>query len=189
MGIRSVKGGVFNMLCHWRLLVCLPMVGVVGGCVSEDMQDLDEFIAQKNTIEGSHPEPIREPEPYVAFTYPGHNRDPFDMSAIKAMVAEPGEPEAPRCPDLIDWSRPLEYLESFPLDGLAMVGTLEQEGVRWALVKTPDKTIQRVTVDNYLGLNRGRIMNITQTSIELAEVVPDGFGCWKRRENQVALSD
>ena len=70
-----------------------------------------------------------------------------------------------------------------------MVGTLEQEGTRWALIRTPDETIQRVKKDNYMGLNRGRIMDITQSRVELVEIVPDGFGGWKKRENEIALSE
>ncbi len=172
----------------WSWWLPLLLAVFVGGC-STDMTDLEAFIAQKRTIEGTHPAPIKEPAPYVAFDYPGHQRDPFDSTVIKLREGPVESTEPDPCKELIDWARPLEYLESFPLDTLRMVGMIEQDGLRWALVQTPDKTIQRVKQDHYMGLNRGRIMSVTETKIQLVEVVPDGFGCWKHRGNEIALSD
>jgi type IV pilus assembly protein PilP len=70
-----------------------------------------------------------------------------------------------------------------------MVGTLNQGGTDWALVQTPDGTIQRVTSGNYMGQNYGKITQISDASIMLREIVPDGFGGYMEREGSVALSE
>jgi len=187
---RFLGGGFKRMQKFASLGAIFAIPWLLTACGERDMQDLEQFVAKKNTVEGIPPKPIREPEPYIAFEYPGHSRDPFDSSVLKVRVEEPGDdPSKPQGADLIDWNRTLEYLESFPLDSLRMVGTLEQNDTRWALIRTPDETIQRVKKDNYMGLSRGRIMEITQSRVELVEIVPDGFGGWKKRENEMALSE
>ena len=70
-----------------------------------------------------------------------------------------------------------------------MVGTMSQNQELWALVKTPDNTIQRVAGGSYLGQNNGRIIDISSGGIELVEIIPDGFGGWREREGNIALSE
>lgn len=88
-----------------------------------------------------------------------------------------------------DSNRPREALEAFPLDTLRMVGTLDQGGQSWGLVRANDGTIHRVQPGNYLGQNHGRIANITEYEIELVEIVPDGLGGWIERQASLALSE
>jgi len=160
---------------------------IVGGCAPGDMGDLKTYIQKTKAERHGQIEAIPEMEPYEAFEYPDHARDPFD-----ADVVETGPEQAPagkRREELIDPDRPREYLEGFPLDSLRMVGTLERGGTQWALIKTPEQTIQRVKEGNYIGQNHGRITEITESKIYLTEVVPDGLGGWERKENSIALSD
>mgnify|MGYP003483729953 CR=1 FL=1 len=46
-------------------------------------------------------------------------------------------------------------------------------GQQYALVQRPDGSVASVRVGNYLGLNDGRIVEITPTQINLIEIVPD----------------
>jgi type IV pilus assembly protein PilP len=66
-----------------------------------------------------------------------------------------------------------------------MVGTLEQEEVTWGLVQTNDGTIHRVKQGNYVGQNHGRIVRVSDSLIELTELVPAGRGFVER---EAALS-
>ena len=59
-----------------------------------------------------------------------------------------------------DPNRPKEPLESFPLDGLDMVGTLGEGGTLVGLVMDPERVIHRVNVGNYMGQTDGRITAI-----------------------------
>jgi type IV pilus assembly protein PilP len=87
-----------------------------------------------------------------------------------------------------DPNRRKEELESYALDSLRMVGTLEQEEQTWGLVKTSDGTIHRVAPGNYLGQNDGRITQISEEKIELIELVPTGSG-FLEKEAAVALGE
>ena len=88
-----------------------------------------------------------------------------------------------------DPNRTPEFLESFPLDTLRMVGTLSQGEYLWALIRTPDSTIQRVSEGNYMGQNYGKVVQVSDGDIKLTEIVPDGYGGWRERASSVALSE
>ena len=62
-----------------------------------------------------------------------------------------------------------------------MVGSLSQDGEVWALIRQDSGSIHRVQVGNHLGLNHGKVVNITEQSIQLMEIVPNGQGCWEAR--------
>lgn len=160
------------------------VISSLAGC-EQNNQDLQDYISEvKSQPTGDIP-PIPVIPPYDPFEYPEHNRDPFDSSIVSpALMPLPKSTSGVQ----IDRNRPKEYLESFPLDALRMVGTMKQDGQLWALLKTPDGTIQRVRTGNYVGQNYGRITKITDLKIELIEIVPDGFGGYKERPAAIALS-
>jgi len=59
-----------------------------------------------------------------------------------------------------DPERPREVLEKYPLDNLAMKGTLGSDGQTWALIKAADETLHRVTVGNHIGLYHGVVQQV-----------------------------
>jgi type IV pilus assembly protein PilP len=87
-----------------------------------------------------------------------------------------------------DLQRRREPLESYPLDTLRMVGTLEQAGLRYALLQA-DKTVLRVKVGNYVGQNFGMISRITESAVELKEIVQDASGEWIERPATLELQE
>ena len=170
-----------------RLLSALIVSSFLFGC-GDDMSDLNAYVAQVKARKPGGIEPLPEVKPYQHFEYDADNkRDPFDSSVIAAAVVKTREPSNSQLSP--DPNRTPEFLEAFPLDTLRMVGTLEQKGTRWALIKTPDKTIQRVARGNYIGQNYGKIKIVTELGIDLTEIIPDGFGGWRERETYVALSE
>ncbi len=156
----------------------------LAGCAG-DMSDLQVYVEKVKVQKSTGIKPIPEIKPYESFQYPNHTKDPFDT----AILAAAPPPTQARTGVQIDETRPREFLESFPLDTLRMVGTLEQQETVWALIRTPDGTIQRVTVGNYMGQNNGEIMQIFETSVTLKEYVPDGFGGYLEREGSIAVSE
>ena len=170
-----------------KISVSLLMCFILLGC-GKSMEDLHHYVEEVKARKSSGIKPPPESPIYKPFAYQGDNRrDPFDSSVIANGPNENGQIVAP---DLSpDPDRSPEFLESFPLDTLRMVGTLAQGPILWALVRTPDATIQRVTGGNYMGQNYGRINRISDSGIDLTEIVPDGFGNWKERKTYVALSD
>lgn len=168
-----------------RKFIPLMVPLLLAGCASKDMSDLNDYVAEVKGRPPSGIEPIPEIKQVVGFTYEDKNRrDPFtrqeDATAATETVLDNGIRPDP--------NRRKEELESFSLDSLRMVGTLEQEEQTWGLVKTTDGTIHRVTAGNYMGQNDGRITRISEDKIELIELVPTGSG-FLEKEAAVALGE
>jgi type IV pilus assembly protein PilP len=164
----------------------IVLAGVVLAGCADDMSDLRAYVDEVKARPTAPIEPIPEVEPFENFRYPDHGIDPFDA----ALVASALSAQSPNISSItIDPNRPREFLESFPLDTLTMVGTLARAEDLYALVQTREGTIQRVQVGNYMGQNYGEIIEIADTAILLREIVPDGLGGYTERETRVALSD
>lgn len=73
-----------------------------------------------------------------------------------------------------DITRVKEPLEQYELSQLVFRGVVvSPEGQRYALIQRPDGSVASVKVGDYLGLNDGRIVEITPTQVNLIEIVPD----------------
>ena len=146
--------------------------------------DLDVYINQIKARPGGRIEPLPEITPYETFNYIADRqgiRSPFRPDTPQAA----GGGSGPR-PDV---ERSREYLESFPLDTLGMVGTLHIDETMYGLVQTTDGLIHRVIPGNYIGQNDGRITEISESEIELVEIISDGIGGYIERDAAVGLSD
>jgi type IV pilus assembly protein PilP len=86
-----------------------------------------------------------------------------------------------------DTTRPREPLEAYGLNELALVGILQVGGQPSALVRAPGGQVHRLRVGNYMGNDFGRIISITESSIQLIEVVPTGRGGWVERTTRLSL--
>lgn len=160
----------------------LPIAVLVAGCGDPGMDDLHEFIKETKAKRPGPIPPIPEVRQTEGFVYvPGGRRDPFEpeRELEEQEVAQVDSGPRP------DPNRRKEELEAYALDTLRMVGTLQQEDVTWGLVQTNDGTIHRVKQDNYLGQNHGRIIRVSDSVIELTELVPAGRGYIER---EAALS-
>jgi type IV pilus assembly protein PilP len=168
-------------LLRWILLVLLTTI--LGGC-SSSHSDLDAYIEDVKRKTKGKVEPLPEVKTYESEVYAaGDLRDPFTP-----YEEEPSEELSPPGP-VPDTNRKREALEAFPLDSLAFVGHLEKDGTLWGLVQAPDDSIYRVSVGNHMGKNYGEILNISESSITLKEIIPSGSGGWVEREASLALTE
>ncbi|KPK40566.1 MAG: hypothetical protein AMJ69_01880 [Gammaproteobacteria bacterium SG8_47] len=168
----------------WSALgICI----LLAGCSSTNYGDLEEFVADTKASTRGKVDPLPEVQPYETFAYAAQElRDPFSS------FMEAPEEEQPQVVDTgirPDVNRRREALEEFPLDSLKLVGQLEKGGTRWALVAAPDNTIHRITPGNYLGQNYGEVKSVTETSVELTEIVPNGLGGWIERQASLTLPE
>lgn len=163
----------------FTLLLCLVACGN-----EESMNELKVYV-QKIKARPARPiEPLPEVKPYQGFTYSAQDlRSPFvppePEEEIDKVVADNGIH-----PDV---ERRKELLENYPIDTLKMVGTLEREGRKWAIIVDKDGNAHRITVGNHLGQNHGRVEKIDDEKIELKEIVTDGRGGWQERQASMAL--
>ena len=168
----NVKSAIFIASCTLLL----------GACSGEEHSDLREFVKESDKMPGGRIPPLPEVKPYEPFAYNAYDlTDPFKPRKIEPPKTAAKGGIQP------DFNRQREALESFPLENLAMVGTLQQKGQVFALVRAPDKGLYRVSSGNYLGQNFGRIVGITETDIKLKEIVQDGTGDWSERVSTLQL--
>jgi len=168
----------------WVAVCALP--AVLGGCAGGGLQDLQAYVRDVKARPSPPIEPIPEVHQIETFTYVGDGRrDPFAPVVGAQEQAQQAKPSGLH-PDFL---RPKEELEQFPLDSLRMVGTLEQQNVIWALIRSKDRVIHRVKAGNYLGQNHGQISRITAGKIELTEIVPDGQGGYRERQASLELAE
>lgn len=169
----------------------IALIGLVlAGCVQEDpLVDLRDYVEEIDARpSGTIPPP---PEfatfEFVSYTASGE-RSPFE--APRPVELDPEETETPRSNVRPDPDRVPEYLESFRVENLTMVGTLAglREGDLWGLIRDGDGEIHRVQVGNYLGRNHGEIISISETQIDLIEIVPSGQDNWVERPRAIVLS-
>ena len=143
---------------------------------------------------GGRIEPLPEVKPYEAYTYTAGQAgktDPFE-SFYQVRVSEVEVDENAGLSEEMEKQlrdRNREELEKYELDSLKMVGILENEGIKWGIVKDPDGNVSPVKVGNYMGRNVGKIVNIFEDRIELREIVRNNQGRWEEREAAIALVD
>jgi len=167
-----------------RWLAAALLATTLGACGPE-MAELQRYIDEVKARPGGRIEPLPEIRPAPTFVYePGDRRSPFMPDTPQQRVSN--DPNAVDGPDP---TRPREFLEQFPLDTLRMVGTLRGRTGTFGLVQGADGLVHRVTVGNHMGQNYGRITSITESEIELVEIISDGLGGYIERPAAVGLAD
>lgn len=171
-----------------KMTIAALAVLIIAGCSGDNLSDLRGFVQAEKVKPGGRVEPIPEVKPFESFTYVVNGRkSPFQPWGLNGGVAKSsGASSGGLHPDP---NRRREALESFPLDTLHMVGTLSRKDGMWAIIKAPDGLVYRVTRNNYLGQNYGRITKISEEKVELVEIVPDGLGGWQERQASLVLAD
>lgn len=154
-------------------------------------QDLVGFVntTKQQAEKATSVEALPDIKPYETYLYKvDGKRDPFAPTLVidEATETATGEGVHP------DPNRRKEALESYPLDSLRMVGTLQRDDQLWAIIKVinnPDSGIHRVITGNYMGQNHGQIVRISEEQVELVEIIPNGLGGWRESETSIALSE
>ena len=123
-----------------------------------------------------------DPEPYSA----AQAVEPF--STQKLTVAIKQEARGPNSLLAAELNRRKEPLEAFPLDSMSMVGSVQRGGRPFALLRV-DNLLYQVKTGDYLGQNYGRVTKITETGIDLREIVQDAAGEWIERSASLQLQE
>lgn len=164
---------------YWLLL--LPFL--FAGCGGEEFQDLRDFVKNAGADMRGKVEPPPDIKPYEPFTYENDAGipDPFKPRKQDARNANRSGQNLPNL------DRPKEELEDFPLESLKMVGYLFQKGVGHAVIRSAEGKIYRIKAGNYIGLNFGQVISVTETEIKIKEMVQDSVGDWSERESSLLL--
>ncbi len=170
-----------------RLLLMMAATAILTACGGDGHQDLRDYVAEVKARDKSAIAPLPEIKTFETFVFDESGlRDPFEPAEIAQDSVEMSVGNGGIHPDA---GRRKEELESYSLDSLRMMGTLELKGLYWGLIKAGDGTIHRVLPGNYLGMNHGKINRILGDRIELTEIIADGAGSWNERQAAIALAE
>ena len=170
------------------VVFCVVSVAL-SGCIDRDTSDLEAYAQKILARKGTRIDELPPVEPYEVYTYASaEGVDPFEpfYREVKTPAPDSGSPISGPRPN---FDRNLEELEGHSLDALRMMGTVELNAELWGVIRSPDGTIHRVQVGNYLGRNHGKIVGISEESIDLNEIVEDGRGGYQERSAALGLAE
>lgn len=165
-----------------KLLSILVLGVALTACNGGDGDDLDQYMRDATKDVKPRVKPLPEVKPYTALQYNADASlvDPFRArkAVNKTSVLQP------------NLTRPKEPMEAYPLESLKYVGMLSKSKLTFALLKTPDNSVQQVRVGNYIGQNYGRVTQITDNEVILNEIVQDELsGDWVERVSNLTLQE
>lgn len=165
-----------------RVLLLTTICLLLSACSSDHVEDLRQYVNDIKARNKGRIDPMPQIAAFVPYPYAEDGRrDPFSPAAAKTIQNSNVNANASQ----VDSSRAREPLETFPLDALKMVGTLQRDGERWVIIKASDGNVYWAKRGNYLGQSNGRITTVNENKVELIEIISDGIGGWQ--ENPVSL--
>jgi type IV pilus assembly protein PilP len=169
-----------------HITLALGTLLVLGGCTGEQ-EELKQWMEQQRREVKPNVTPLQAPRKFDPQPYNmAQAVDPF--STQKLTVALKQEARQPNSLLAAELNRRKEPLEAYPLDSMAMVGSVNKTGKPYALLKV-DALLHQVKVGDYLGQNYGRITRIAETEIALREIVQDAAGEWIERPATLQLQE
>lgn len=175
-----------------RFFWIMALAGGLAGLTacSPNHGDLQQWMAEQRRQTTPKVSPLSEPVQYVPLNYIGATAaDAFGSERLTQVLRRESGPlsisAALLAPEL---NRRKEPLESYPLDAMTMVGSLDRAGQKVALVRV-DQLLHQVRQGNYLGQNYGRVMRISESEITLREIVQDAAGEWIERSTTLQLQE
>ena len=158
-------------------------------CEDHSFYNLNQYIEKikaEQKAEVKHLPEIKQIEPFI-FNAKGL-RNPFipfaTINDLRPTISHTGDRII--APNI---KRPKEVLESFSLDTLKMVGTINIRSNVWALIKAEDNIIYKAHLGSYLGKNYGKITQISINKIDLTEMMSDQSGLWRERQASLDLTE
>lgn len=166
--------------CATSVSVCLIILFSLTSCMNNNLSDLEQHVQQERNKAPKEIAPLPDFISYTTYTYHENGlRNPFvaENSTVAGPITE--------CPQV---TRTRETLETEPLDTLTLVGSLEQEGVRWALIKDQKRNVHRLKKGEHMGQNNGQIITITESEVVLQEMVSDRVDGCQQRKTTLAIA-
>jgi type IV pilus assembly protein PilP len=173
-----------------RSLLVLALASILYGCGASSEDDIRQWMVEERNQTRPKVAPIPAPKQFKPEAYTNATAmEPFSnqklTQALKRDSAQVAANGALVAPEL---ARRKEPMESFPLDSMALVGSIIKAGQPVALVRV-DNLLYQVKLGSYLGQNFGRVMKINETEVTLREIVQDAAGEWIERVATLQLQE
>jgi type IV pilus assembly protein PilP len=171
-------------------LLCITAAAVLLSTLSAcapDNEEIVQWMEQQHKEVKPNVPPVFPPKKFDPQAYLGATGvEPF--SAQKLIPA--GTPNAGHSNAVLAAAKAhaTQELESYPLDSMTMVGSLQQGGKTHALLMVESR-LHDVKVGDWIGQNYGQITAITDSQINLRETVQDATGEWIERASTLQLQE
>ena len=162
----------------------------LGACSSANHEEIQQWMTTQRNQAKPQLQPIPEPKRFAPQTYTQEAAlEPFNSKKLtQALRSDSAQTVANANLVAPELARRREPLESFPLDAMTMVGSLQKGGQPVALLRV-DTLLHQVRLGNYLGQNYGRITKVTESEVVLREIVQDAAGEWIERSATLQLQE
>jgi type IV pilus assembly protein PilP len=175
------------MIRFLQLVLFVTLTLALTTACERGTRDLEQWVDQTLRTPGGEIDPIPPMVSAEIVTYAAYDlRDPFQRRLARPDDDTEDGLTAGVRPDP---DRVREFLETYPLDTLTMVGTLELEGVNYALIRDLENVIHRVSEGNYMGTNHGRVTRVRPDRVDLIELFEDARGGWMERRSQIVMAE
>lgn len=174
-----------------KLWLSLAVVGALGACSDSENEEVQQWMAEQRANTKPQVTPIPEPKNFAPQAYTQEaSVEPFSNQKLTQALKRDSQQAGTAGAALLapELARRKEPLESYPLDSMAMVGSLQKKGQPVALIKV-DNLLYQVKSGNYLGQNYGRVTKIGETEVVLRELVQDAAGEWIERNATLQLQE
>jgi len=170
---------------HAMIISGALCAALLAGCGDSDVREVRDWMAQVQRETRPTVKPLPEPKDFIPYAYGAKEAvDPFNQSKLLGELAKAAAVSTN--PNQPDTQRPRELLETFPLDTMRMVGTIEKGGTRHALLQI-DRALYQLRPGQRLGQNFGVVTRVSDDAIDIREVVQDAAGEWVERMAKLEL--
>jgi type IV pilus assembly protein PilP len=158
---------------------------LLAGCGDSDVREVRDWMEQVRRDTRPAVKPLPEPKDFLPYAYGAKDAvDPFDPNKLLGELARAAATS--NNPNQPDRQRPRELLETFPLDTMQMVGTMEKGGTRFALLQI-ERSLYQVKAGQRIGQNFGVVTHVGEDAVDIREVVQDAAGEWTGRMTKLEL--
>jgi type IV pilus assembly protein PilP len=177
-----------NFTSRVMVLLTLSSVVMLTGCFGGKDAELQQWMVEQKGNTPVKVAPVAEPKKFKPQAYTQEAvMEPFNnQKLLQALRKDSSQSAANLALISPELARRKEVLESFPLDTVTMVGTLNKKNILVALLSV-DKLLYQAKVGNYVGQNYGRITKISDSEIVLREIAQDASGEWIERKVDLRL--
>ncbi len=166
---------------------CIVMVGLFAllGCQAES-EPVDLFIAQSRLNAKAHVSDLKQVQSFAAIKFTSESmREPFVLPEVAKVVIQPHQLQDCWQPKVR--SKPSK-LEQYPLAQLKLSGVIGSGGQLSGIIHLPSGSMSKVVKGHYIGRNNGRVLKVTEQYVLIQEVLPDGLGCWQKRQTTLSMN-
>jgi type IV pilus assembly protein PilP len=162
---------------------------LLAGCAPSNEAELRQWMNEVRQQVRPIVQNVPEPKEFIPYSYESRTQvDPFDVQKVMMAVSRQQQVRATASAIRPDLDRRREVLEGYPLDQIKMVGTMRQNNVNVALLNTGGAT-HLVRVGNFVGQNFGLVTGISETEVQIKEIVQDAAGEWVERPAKLELQE